>query len=136
MIASDVTKRMLYSPFEIQVKVEGVDEEVGIFELEGEDHTLGNSLRFLLCRDPDVKFAGYSMPHPNERKVLIQIQVYSGRGKSALDALELGLERLRAVTHHIKNVFRVRLPSPLSLNDDDCRERSSCEEGKSILSGE
>lgn len=102
--------------FDDQVKVEGENEEVAIFELDGEDHTLGNSLRFMLCRDPDVKFAGYSMPHPNEKKVLIQIQVYSGRGKTALDALDLGLHRLRDVTHHVKCVFRVSLVR-LSLND-------------------
>lgn len=90
------------------MKVEGENEECGIFELDGEDHTLGNSLRFMLCRDPDVKFAGYSMPHPNEKKVLVQIQVYPGRGKTALDALELGLQRLLDVTHTVKSVFRVR----------------------------
>lgn len=47
------------------------------------------------------------MPHPNDRRVLLQIQVYPGRGKTALDVLENGLKQLIDVTSHVKNVFEV-----------------------------
>lgn len=36
----------------------------GTFILGKEDHTLGNLLRVQLLRDPNVRFAGYRMPHP------------------------------------------------------------------------
>ena len=30
------------------------------FQFVGEDHTLGNSLRYMLMKDPKVEFAGYT----------------------------------------------------------------------------
>lgn len=32
------------------------------FQFVGEDHTLGNSLRYMLMKDPRVEFAGYTAP--------------------------------------------------------------------------
>lgn len=64
------------------------------FELLDEDHTLGNALRHMILKNPDVKFCGYALPHPNERKINIQVQVYKGE---ALDALEKGLKDLIAL---------------------------------------
>lgn len=46
------------------------------------------------------------MPHPNERRVLIQIQVYPGQG-SALKALADGLEGLKQVCDVVKTKFNV-----------------------------
>lgn len=54
----------------------------------GEDHTLGNSLRYVLAREfvhlhssflcsKDVDFAGYTVPHPAEAKMNIRIQTKS-----------------------------------------------------------
>ena len=54
----------------------------------------------------NVKFCAYSIPHPNDRKVLLQIQVYPGRG-SALQALQQGLRDLLDVTQHVKTVLKV-----------------------------
>jgi DNA-directed RNA polymerase II subunit RPB11 len=36
----------------------------GTFILGKEDHTLGNLIRIQLLRDPQVRYAGYRMPHP------------------------------------------------------------------------
>ncbi|MCQ2815845.1 MAG: DNA-directed RNA polymerase II subunit RPB11 [archaeon] len=46
----------------------------GIFTIYLEDHTLGNSVRMMLLRNPNVKFAGYRKPHPLENKIEIKIQ--------------------------------------------------------------
>lgn len=46
------------------------------------------------------------MPHPNERRILIQIQVYPGQG-SALKALADGLEGLKQVCEVVKTRFNV-----------------------------
>ena len=32
------------------------------YQFTGEDHTLGNALRYMLMKDPDVEFAGYTAP--------------------------------------------------------------------------
>lgn len=61
------------------------------FELLDEDHTLGNALRHMILKNPDVKFCGYALPHPNERKINFQLQVYKGQ---SLDAFEKGLKDL------------------------------------------
>lgn len=56
-----------------------------------------------------VKFCGYSLPHPNEKQVLIQIQVWPNRGITPLDALEKGLEDLKETTNALKSKFDVSL---------------------------
>ncbi|EGG17991.1 RNA polymerase II core subunit [Cavenderia fasciculata] len=47
-----------------------------MFTILKEDHTLGNLIRMQLVGDPDVKFAGYRMPHPLEHNITIKIQTF------------------------------------------------------------
>lgn len=46
------------------------------FQIEREDHTLGNSLRYFISKNPDVEFCGYTIPHPSETKMNIRIQTW------------------------------------------------------------
>lgn len=69
------------------------------FELLDEDHTLGNALRHMILKNPDVKFCGYALPHPNERKINFQLQVYKGQ---SLDAFERGLKDLLDLNKIVK----------------------------------
>lgn len=69
------------------------------FELLDEDHTLGNALRHMILKNPDVSFCGYAQPHPNERKISIQVQVNK---KDALDAFEKGLKNLLILNNIVK----------------------------------
>lgn len=46
------------------------------FQIEREDHTLGNSLRYFINKNPDVEFCGYTIPHPSETKMNIRIQTW------------------------------------------------------------
>ena len=39
------------------------------FVFVDEDHTLGNSLRYVIMRDPSTAFCGYTIPHPSENKM-------------------------------------------------------------------
>ncbi|CAO1621913.1 unnamed protein product [Sympodiomycopsis kandeliae] len=52
------------------------DFSAATFCLNEEDHTLGNSLRWMLMKDPQVEFCGYSIPHPSETKIHLRIQMY------------------------------------------------------------
>ncbi|KZF22652.1 DNA-directed RNA polymerase I and III 14 KDA polypeptide [Xylona heveae TC161] len=70
----------------------GSTETAASFEFEGEDHTLGNALRYIIMKNPDVEFCGYSIPHPSEAKMNIRIQTYENT--TAFDALEKGLDDL------------------------------------------
>ncbi|KAM3081032.1 RNA polymerase subunit AC19 [Clarireedia jacksonii] len=69
----------------------GSTENAASFEFKQEDHTLGNALRYIIMKNPDVEFCGYSIPHPSEELMNIRIQTYN---MSAEDALRKGLDDL------------------------------------------
>ncbi|RMX68595.1 hypothetical protein KXD40_007749 [Peronospora effusa] len=72
-----------------------------------EDHTLGNALRYVLMRNPDVDFCGYTIPHPSEPKMHIRLQ--SRQGAPADEALRSGLTDLRKVSTQIGDAYRKEL---------------------------
>ncbi|KAK4047707.1 RNA polymerase subunit AC19 [Microbotryomycetes sp. JL201] len=72
-----------------------------------EDHTLGNLLRWMLMKDPDVEFCGYSAPHPSEAKIHLRIQMYDN--KSSLSALHRALDNLENMTEAILAAYNESL---------------------------
>ncbi|KDN52256.1 RBP11-like subunits of RNA polymerase [Tilletiaria anomala UBC 951] len=62
------------------------------FCIMDEDHTLGNVLRWMIMKDPQVEFCGYSIPHPSESKIHLRIQMYDRR--SSIKALRSALSNL------------------------------------------
>ncbi|KAI5950938.1 RPC19 [Candida jiufengensis] len=62
------------------------------FQILEEDHTLGNALRYMIMKNPEVEFCGYSIPHPSENKLNIRIQTYGNI--TAIEALHQGLDNL------------------------------------------
>ncbi|KAK9480901.1 DNA-directed RNA polymerase, partial [Lipomyces japonicus] len=80
------------------------DGTAASFRILQEDHTLGNALRYVIMKNPDVEFCGYSIPHPSEAAMNIRIQTY---GKvTAIEALEKGLDDLVDMCDHIESVYR------------------------------
>ncbi|XP_030377279.1 probable DNA-directed RNA polymerases I and III subunit RPAC2 [Scaptodrosophila lebanonensis] len=67
------------------------------FVFENETHTLGNALKTIVARYPEVDFCGYTIPHPTENKLHFRIQ--SNRER-AIDLLKRGLEDLEALCDH------------------------------------
>jgi DNA-directed RNA polymerase I and III subunit RPAC2 len=77
-------------------QLSGATETAASFQIDGEDHTLGNALRYIIHKkyvlnqrdfcfmntvaniiySPDVEFCGYSIPHPSEAKMNLRIQTY------------------------------------------------------------
>ncbi|XP_074650597.1 DNA-directed RNA polymerases I and III subunit RPAC2-like [Tubulanus polymorphus] len=78
------------------------DETCRTFILHNEDHTLGNSLRYITMKNPEVEFCGYSVPHPSESKINFRIQT---KEVPAVEALKQGLTDLGAVCEHVLTVF-------------------------------
>ncbi|XP_015605728.1 probable DNA-directed RNA polymerases I and III subunit RPAC2 [Cephus cinctus] len=82
------------------------DEDTGdrcrTFVFQDEGHTLGNALRSIVSRYPEVLFCGYTVPHPAETKMHFRIQVSNGR---AIDVLRKGLEDLEKVCDHTSKTF-------------------------------
>merc|ERR1712179_255744 len=74
------------------------DESCKTFVLHSEDHTLGNSLRYVVMKNPEVEFCGYSVPHPSEDKINFRIQT---KGEPAVDVFRRGLHDLTDLCDHV-----------------------------------
>nr|AQS22690.1 DNA-directed RNA polymerases I and III subunit rpac2 [Pseudodiaptomus poplesia] len=48
------------------------------FIFHNESHTLGNTLRTMLLHNPQVTFAGYTIPHPSEDIMHLRVQTIEG----------------------------------------------------------
>ncbi|XP_035224420.1 DNA-directed RNA polymerases I and III subunit RPAC2-like [Stegodyphus dumicola] len=78
------------------------DETCCTFVLKNEDHTLGNALRYVISKNPQVEYCGYSLPHPSICEINFRIQTY---GVPAVEVLKKGLEDLLSLCDHIKSTF-------------------------------
>lgn len=85
------------------VEIIGTDETCLTFVIRNEDHTLGNALRYVLMKNPDVKFCGYSIPHPSEN--IMNVRVETNGGKSATDLFRKAVVDLKLMMKHIHDSF-------------------------------
>lgn len=83
----------------------GSSDTAASFEFEKEDHTLGNALRYIIMKNPDVEFCGYSIPHPSEERMNIRIQTYDN--VSVYDVLEKGLNDLMDLCDVVMDKFTI-----------------------------
>ena len=85
------------------VEVEaGADAASATFTLHHEDHTMGNTLRYVLNKNPEVSFVGYSVPHPSEPKMNIRLQTV---GPPATTVLHGALGTVYDVGAHVLSTF-------------------------------
>ncbi|XP_017579022.1 DNA-directed RNA polymerases I and III subunit RPAC2 [Pygocentrus nattereri] len=89
------------------VQADGADEGCVTFVLHGEDHTLGNSLRYMVMKNPDVEFCGYSITHPSESKINFRIQTRGGI--PATEILCKGLNDLSNASKHVLQTFEAQV---------------------------
>ncbi|XP_051877060.1 DNA-directed RNA polymerases I and III subunit RPAC2 [Pristis pectinata] len=85
------------------VQAEGCDDSSVTFVLHDEDHTLGNSLRYMIMKNPEVEFCGYSITHPSESKINFRIQTRGGI--PSIEPFRRGLNELMTVCQHVLNTF-------------------------------
>ncbi|KAN0060923.1 RNA polymerase subunit AC19 [Thecaphora frezii] len=83
------------------------DLSAATFCLKEEDHTLGNSMRYMLMKDPRVEFCGYSVPHPSEAKIHLRVQMYDNA--SAMDAVRDALDNLDRLFETIGHAYEANL---------------------------
>ena len=72
------------------------------FTLHNEDHTMGNTLRYMLNKNPAVSFVGYSVPHPAEAKMNLRLQTV---GPPATEVLLDSLKTVHQVGEHVLATF-------------------------------
>lgn len=80
----------------------GGDPTSATFTLYNEDHTIGNTLRYVLNKKPEVSFVGYSVPHPAEAKMNLRLQTV---GPPATDVLVDALSTVHKVGEHVLSTF-------------------------------
>ncbi|OAA72283.1 DNA-directed RNA polymerase I and III 14 KDA polypeptide [Cordyceps fumosorosea ARSEF 2679] len=95
----------------------GSTDTAASFEFIDEGHTMGNALRYIIMKNPDVEFCAYTIPHPSEAKMNIRIQTYEG---TALDALQKGLGDLQQVCDVVAEEF---ITQRQQFNDENGIER-------------
>ena len=86
-----------------QLQIEaGGDRSSATFTFYHEDHTIGNTLRYMLNKKPEVTFVGYSVPHPAEPKMNLRLQT---SGAPATDVLLDALSTVHEVGDHVLSTF-------------------------------
>ncbi|SCU82919.1 LADA_0C08680g1_1 [Lachancea dasiensis] len=83
------------------------DGKCASFQIAEEDHTLGNALRYIIMKNPDVEFCGYSIPHPSENLLNIRIQTYGD--STAVEVLHKGLQDLMDLCDAVEDKFTQRI---------------------------
>ncbi|KAI5310433.1 RNA polymerase subunit AC19 [Ascosphaera atra] len=83
----------------------GATETAASFQFDAEDHTLGNSLRYVIMKNPEVEFCGYTIPHPSENKMNLRIQTYDST--NVFEVLEKGLNDLMDLCDAVTEKFTV-----------------------------
>ncbi|GBP03179.1 Probable DNA-directed RNA polymerases I and III subunit RPAC2 [Eumeta japonica] len=82
------------------------DEDGGVtcrtYVFYNESHTLGNALKCIITRYTDVRFCGYTVPHPAESKMHFRIQAHE---TPALEILKRGLKDLEKVCEYTEELF-------------------------------
>ncbi|XP_034638322.1 DNA-directed RNA polymerases I and III subunit RPAC2-like isoform X1 [Trachemys scripta elegans] len=87
-----------------KVQADGTDGNCVTFVLHDEDHTFGNSLRYMIMKNSEVEFCGYSITHPSESKINFRIQTREG-GILAIEPFRRGLTELVDVCQHVLSKF-------------------------------
>ena len=86
-------------PLQVQA---GADQANATFTFHHEDHTMGNTLRYVLCKMPETSFVGYSVPHPAEAKMNLRLQTV---GPPATQVLHHALGTVYEVGQHMLTTF-------------------------------
>ena len=65
-------------------------------------HVLRLHPRYILVRNPDVEFCGYSVPHPSDLKFNLRVQT---KGADAVETVKSGLENLAQLSEALQAKF-------------------------------
>ncbi|XP_029462494.1 DNA-directed RNA polymerases I and III subunit RPAC2-like isoform X1 [Rhinatrema bivittatum] len=99
------------------VQANGTDEACVTFVLHDEDHTLGNALRYMIMKNPEIEFCGYSITHPSESKINFRIQTRGGL--PAVEPFRRGLTELMDICQHVLNTFEANVKEYKDRKEDE-----------------
>ena len=73
------------------------------YTFRNEDHTLGNILRYMLMKDSNTLFCGYSIPHPSEDLMNIRLQT---KEVDTSKSMGLAMDRIIEIGDILSNKFK------------------------------
>jgi DNA-directed RNA polymerase I and III subunit RPAC2 len=73
------------------------------YSFTGEDHTLGNLLRYVLMKDTETLFCGYSVPHPSEDIMNVRLQTHTNKTDIVLNN---AFDNIIKINNILKNKFK------------------------------
>ena len=82
------------------------------YSFQNEDHTLGNILRYMLMKDKNTTFCGYSIPHPSEDVMNIRLQT---REENTNQIMGKAMDRVIEISDILSDKFKK------ALNDFDSK---------------
>uniref|UniRef100_A0A8C6KFH9 DNA-directed RNA polymerase RBP11-like dimerisation domain-containing protein n=1 Tax=Nothobranchius furzeri TaxID=105023 RepID=A0A8C6KFH9_NOTFU len=89
------------------VQADGADEGCVTFVMHDEDHTLGNSLRYMIMKK---SVTTHPLIERESKLIICNVPVCgSTRGVPAVESLRKGLNDLHDVGQHVLNTFQVHL---------------------------
>lgn len=77
------------------------------FVFNKEDHTLANMLKGQLLHDPQVRFAGYKVPHPLEPRFELNIQ--TNDETTPVKALDEACQKLQVILGQMSSQFKAEV---------------------------
>ena len=83
------------------------------YSFQNEDHTLGNILRYMLMKDKNTSFCGYSIPHPSEDVMNIRLQT---REENTNQIMGKAMDRVIEIGDILSDKFKK------ALNDFDAKK--------------
>jgi len=87
----------------LKIKILKNEERELELEVLDEDHTLGNLIEKILLEDPSVTFAGYKIPHPLRRSVMLTIRT-DGSKKPSEALIEAAMKAAK-LSEEFKEAF-------------------------------
>ena len=89
-------------PTQLNVTSTADHPSAATFTFHNEDHTIGNTLRYMLNKTPEVSFCGYSVPHPAEPIMNLRVQT---TGPPATEVLLKSLSTIHETCEHVLTTF-------------------------------
>ena len=105
---ADVTKEVhggdsLGMEIERKMEIVKINRNEYHFIFEDSGHTIGNLLQKQLLKDPYVSFAGYSVPHPLESKMIIRVMTSEKSPRELMsNAFNAILEQLETLSESLE----------------------------------
>lgn len=91
----------------VEIRIKNKEKNKVVYEIIGEDHTLGNLLEKTLINKDGVSYASYENPHPLENKIVLTIITQDGTDPERV--LKEAIREIIELSRNFKERYREAL---------------------------